>query len=203
MEVISARFDVREGDGPKAALTWFVDAKWRSPDGQREAFRTMMFEPFEGALMNFDIRLISRTRRSPVFRLDSTACSAPDGGRASRDFRRRRSAPSKRICSERPRGTRNVGRTLLLRVSFSAFVEGSRRTEHWAFSFWCCTSGFGGGPFGVATLLACSVGSGSFGGAPFGGLAEFVPLPACTSLAWGLYVRLPTGANPPARSSGA
>jgi hypothetical protein len=59
MEVISARFDVREGDGPKAALTWFVDAKWRSPDGQREAFRTMMFEPFEGALMNFDIRLIS------------------------------------------------------------------------------------------------------------------------------------------------
>jgi hypothetical protein len=63
MEVISARFGVRfpadEGERPKADLTWFVDAKWRSPDGQREAFRTMTFEPFDGALKDFDIRLIS------------------------------------------------------------------------------------------------------------------------------------------------
>jgi hypothetical protein len=38
---------------------------------------------------------------------------------------------------------------------------------------------------------------------PFWNLVEFVLLPACTSLAWGLYVRLSSAANPPAGSSGA
>ena len=64
MEVTSARFDLRfnadEGGKPKAILTWFVDAKWHSPDGRYEADRTMTFEPFEGALIDYSIRNLPR-----------------------------------------------------------------------------------------------------------------------------------------------
>jgi hypothetical protein len=64
MEVTSARFHVRlnadTGDNPDADLTWFVDAKWHSPDGRYEANRTMTLEPFEGALMVYSIRNLPR-----------------------------------------------------------------------------------------------------------------------------------------------
>jgi hypothetical protein len=60
LEVVSARFDVRfhaiEGEKPKADLSWAVDAKWHSADGRYDADRTMIFEPFDGALMRYDIR---------------------------------------------------------------------------------------------------------------------------------------------------
>jgi len=64
MEVTSARFHVRQnadtGDNPEADLTWFVDAKWHSPDGRYEADRTMTLEPFEGALIDYSIRTLPR-----------------------------------------------------------------------------------------------------------------------------------------------
>ena len=64
MEVTSARFHVRlnadTGDNPEADLTWFVDAKWHSPDGRYEADRTMTLEPFEGALIDYSIRTLPR-----------------------------------------------------------------------------------------------------------------------------------------------
>jgi len=60
LEVVSARFDVRlhrdEWEKPEAALTWAVDAKWHSADGRYDADRFMTFEPFDGALMHYDIR---------------------------------------------------------------------------------------------------------------------------------------------------
>jgi len=61
LEVVSARFDVRlhtgEGDKPEAYLTWAVDAKWHSADGRYDADRFMIFEPFDGALMDYSIRM--------------------------------------------------------------------------------------------------------------------------------------------------
>ncbi len=60
LEVVSTEFDVRlpvyKGEKPKADLTWWVEAKWHSADGRLEARRTMTFEPFDGALMRYDIR---------------------------------------------------------------------------------------------------------------------------------------------------
>lgn len=58
LEIGSAEFRVRfpvEGEQPKANLTWRVVAKAYSPDGRYETDCIMLFEPFEGALMSYDI----------------------------------------------------------------------------------------------------------------------------------------------------
>ncbi len=59
LEVVSAEFRVRlgpvEGEKPKANLTWRVLAKAYSPDGRYEMDCSMTFEPFDGALMDFNI----------------------------------------------------------------------------------------------------------------------------------------------------
>jgi hypothetical protein len=64
LEIASAEFDVRlhleEGQQPKANLTWRVVAKAYSPDGRYETDCIMLFEPFEGALMSYDISSLPR-----------------------------------------------------------------------------------------------------------------------------------------------
>jgi len=59
LEVLSAEFRVRlatvEREKPKADLTWRVLAKAYSPDGQYETNCSLTFEPFGGALMQYNI----------------------------------------------------------------------------------------------------------------------------------------------------
>jgi len=61
LEVVSAKFGIRfdrvaEDKPPEADLSWTVDAKWHSKDGQYEADYILTFEPFNGALENLDFR---------------------------------------------------------------------------------------------------------------------------------------------------
>jgi hypothetical protein len=64
LEIVSAEFRVRlgpvEGEKPKANLTWRVLAKAYSPDGRYETDCSMTLEPFDGALMEYNILSVPR-----------------------------------------------------------------------------------------------------------------------------------------------
>jgi hypothetical protein len=61
LDVVSADFGVRlpaslDEEESGFDLTWAVEAKWRSRDGHLEADYFLLFEPFDGALMNLSPR---------------------------------------------------------------------------------------------------------------------------------------------------